>query len=245
MNNNILNKNERRVLASLYHIKEGSINKVAKDTLINRTTLYPILDKLTEKGLVSKIKTEGKTYFQPISKEDFILWTKRREVEIKKENTALLDWVDKESKEKKVTLVSEIKYFEGIEGVKSLYADSWRDNNGKIIYAITDYKNAYDTLGDFFHDDYFQQRIKHGIKVKNLLPESEEGKQDIKDALKLLREMKFIKIFQDLSIEINIYDSKVSIVAFDKKNPSGILIKNEKIASALKNIFEYIWKVSK
>ena len=58
----------------------------------------------------------------------------------------------------------------------------------------------------------------------------------------MLREMKFINLFRDLNIEINIYGDKVSIVAFDEKKPTGVLIKNKKISLAMKEIFEYLWR---
>lgn len=239
---NAINQTEKKILASLYKLERGSVVELAKDTLINRTTLYPILEKLIEKGLVSKIKLEGGTRFQPISKEEFRLWSERKEKELKEKNQEVLDWIGSQSKGEKISLISDVRYFEGEEGVKNLYADSWRNNAGKIIYAITDYKNAYRTLGDFFRNEYFPQRIKRGVQVKNLLPKSKEGAKDFKERKKFLRDMKFIELFQDLNIEINIYDSKVSIVAFDEKNPTGVLIKNEKIAEAIKNIFEYLWK---
>ena len=53
--------------------------------------------------------------------------------------------------------------------------------------------------------------------------------------------VKFIDIFEDLGIEVNIYDDKVSIVAYDKKLPSGVLIKNAKISEAMRKIFQYLW----
>jgi len=240
-----LNENEKKVLASLYKLEDGVVNKIAKDTLINRTTLYPILEKLAEKGLVSKVKIEGKIRFQPISREELKLWAKRKEEELKNANSKLLDWIESQGENKKSSMASEIKYFEGMEGVKNLYSDTWRENNDKIIYAITDYKNAYENMGNFFRKEYFPARIKHGVWVKNLIPESPEGKRDIETAKEMLREMKFVKLFEDLDIEINIYNDKTAIVAFDKKNPSGVIIKNEKIAEAMKSIFEYLWKKTK
>ena len=245
MDNIELNEREKRVLEALYHLENAAISQIAKETLINRTTLYPILEKLIAKGLVSKLLIEGRTLFQPISLEDLKDWMKRKEQEFKKHSEDILGWAKTVKSAKGNSLLSDIKYFEGFEGVKNLYADSWRDNEQKIIYAITDYKSAYATMNDFFQDDYFQARINHGVRVKNILPESAEGRKDLKREKELLREMKFVKIFQDLGIEINIYGSKLSIVAFDKQNPSGVLIKNEKIASAFKNIFEYLWKSGK
>ncbi|TAK95260.1 hypothetical protein EPO05_04650 [Patescibacteria group bacterium] len=242
MDNFELNEREKRVLETLFKLENVPISQIAKETLINRTTLYPILEKLIAKGLVSKLTVESRTLFQPISAEELREWVKRREQEFKKQSEDVLDWAKNIKSSKGNSLFSDIKYFEGLDGVKNLYADSWRDNEQKVIYAITDYKSAYASMSDFFEKDYFKSRIKHGVKVKNILPESVEGRRDVKREKELLREMKFVKIFQDLGIEINIYGPKLSIVAFDKKNPSGVLIKNEKIAEAFKNIFEYLWK---
>ena len=236
---------EKKVLASLYKIGDSTVAEVAKDTLINRTTLYPILEKLLSKGLISKISAEGRVVYQPISQEDFIQWTQRKEKEAQKQATSLSAWIHAQKKNDQPSLISDIKYFEGLEGVKSLYADTWRNNEEKLIYCITDYKSAYEKMGEFFEKEYFPERIKRGVHIKNILPESKIGHDKMKTAKEFLREMKFIKILEDLDIEINVYDNKVAIVAFDKIHPSGILIKNAKIASAMKNIFNYIWKKEK
>ncbi len=241
----VLSENEKKVLASLYRLDECSVGKIAKDTFINRTTLYPILENLAGKGLVSKIKLEGKIIFQPISPEDFRNWAKRKEREFQKNNTGLEKWIGQLNKGKKTSLASEIKYFEGFDGVKNLYADTWRENNEKLIRAITDYEKAYETMNDFFRNEYFPTRVRHGVKVLNLLPRSKAGEDDLKNEKKYLREMRFINLLKDLNVEINIYDSKMAIVAFDKKRPSGVIIKNQKIAEAMKNIFEYLWKTAR
>jgi len=240
----IINPKEKKVLLGLYKLKNASAQSLSKITLINRTTLYPILEKLIVRGLVTKIQTEGRVVFRPISRPEFETWSVRKIEEIKKENKELLDWIGSQAKEDDTSLISDIKFYEGREGVENLYHDSWRDNAEKMIYAITDYKAAYGTLGDFFRNEYFPQRIKHGVRLKNLLPPSPEGERDKKEAEKFLREMKFIDIFKDLNIEINIYGQKVSLVSFDQENPTGILIKNKKIAEAMKNIFEYLWNES-
>ena len=241
-----LSEKEKRVLTGLYKLDDTTVSKLSKEVLINRTTLYPILERLLEKGLVSKLFIEGTTIYQPISLAEFKEWVKRKEQEAIKGVQDLLAWAESQETAEKNTLLSEIKYFEGFEGVKNLYSDTWRDNKGKTIYAITDYEAAYEVMGDdFFRGNYFKARIRHGVKVKNLLPESGIGKRDLKQTKELLREMKFIKLFKELGIEINIYDDKLSIVAFNKESPSGVLIKNNTIAKAFKNIFEYLWKSAK
>lgn len=244
-NSGIINEKEKKVLSCLFKIKKGFVSNIAKETLINRTTLYPILDRLLAKGLVSKIIIEEKIAYQAVSIEEFKHWLLTFEMNTKKQTQNLSQWAETQKKSSTNSLLSDIKYYEGMDGVKNLYADTWRNNKEKMIYAITDYSKAYETMHTFFREEYFKARTQHGVRVKNLIPESKVGRRDLKEAKKLLRQMKFIEIFEDLGIEINIYDSKVMIVAFDQRSPSGILIQNETIAKAFKNIFEYLWKNTK
>ncbi len=243
-NNVILSEKEKRILGSLYRLKAGSVGNIAKETLINRTTLYPILERLLAAGFVTKTTVEGVTIFEPLPFLDAKDLLKRKTKRIVDETADILSWIKDQANAEGNSLISDIKYFSGHEGVQNLYSDTWRDNPKKLIRAITDYHKAYESMGNFFNKDYFQRRIAYGIRIKNLLPDSPEGRRDMKTAKQMLRQMRFIRLFKDLGIELNIYGNKIAIVAFDKDNPSGVLIKNQIIAKAFENIFEHIWELS-
>jgi sugar-specific transcriptional regulator TrmB len=238
----LITPKEKRVLGALYRIGSSSIGTISKETLLNRTALYHTIEELLKKGLVTKINKEGGAYFQPIPLPEYQLWSKRQINSIASQTEELQHWLAAQ-KQNTPTLYSDVKYVEGTEGIKSLYTDTLIDNNEKVIYAITDYDKAYETLGDFFEKEYFPQRMENNIRVKSILSKSARtGKKDVDRSTVLLRDMKFINIFKNLGIEINIYGQKVSIVAFDKIKPSGIIIKNFVVANAFKVLFEYIWK---
>jgi len=240
-----LDNKEKLILSGLYKIGQGSVSMLAKQTLINRTTLYPILEKLILKGLVSKIKTESTTIFEPIPLKDFKAWVKRKEEQVKTEADNLLDWVKDQESEEVGSLLSEIKYFDGKEGLKTLYRDTWAENKSKQIYGATDFVKGYEAMGAKYWEEYFSTRTKHGVQIKSLVPDTVMAKTGDKDSKKYLREMKFVNIFKDLGIEINVYDDKVLFSSFDKDHPNGILIKNKKISEALREIIQYIWKNTK
>lgn len=205
--------------------------------------MYPIIEKLEQKGLVSSLSEEGIKYYQAISKEELIEWTKRKQQEYEEKASSFQGWI--EEQDASPSLATEVKHFVGYDGVKSLYDESWRNNSDKEILAITDYKKAYEVMGDFFRNDYFRRRLRRDVQVKSILPESEIGKQDIPKAKELLRDMRFLKLFEDLGIELNIYDDKIAIVAFDKKRPTGVIIKNQIMANAFKEIFGFLWNKGK
>ncbi|MCB9798785.1 hypothetical protein H6758_03605 [Candidatus Nomurabacteria bacterium] len=240
----LLSEKEKKTLSGLLQNGPSSVSDLSKIILINRTSLYPILEKLLSRGLVSKIQIEGHTVYKALSHQELSSWAKRKQDQTIQETKAFIEWTHTQPRRPQ-TLLSEIKYYEGLDGVMNLYDDTWRDNKEKTIYALTDYEQAYKVVGDeFLRNNYFKKRIEKGVKVKSLLPESAIGKKDISQASALLREMKFIDLFKDLGIEINVYDDKLAIFAFDPKNPSGILIKNNTIANAFKHIFAFLWKSS-
>lgn len=237
-----LNDKERRVMTGLYHLSGCTVADLAKETMINRTTLYPLLEGLIAKGLVSRVTVEDKMLFQAISRTDLEHWIRRKKHEAERAAEESYHWLRHQDQKTQPSLLSEVSYFEGMDGLKSLYADTWRNNNGKMLYCLTDYTSGYAVLDDFLDSDYFPQRVRHGVHVKSLLPDSDIGRREIKRAKALLREMRFLPVFKDLQFEINIYDDKLAIVAFDPKRPSGVLIKNARIAEAMKHIFDYLWK---
>ncbi len=238
---NLINDKERRVMTALYRLGESTINSIAKETLINRTALYHTAKCLFAKGLITEVSKEKVAYWSPISLDDYRAWIDTRIKSLSDQGKEDVERF-KTNRSEKPVLYADVKYFEGQDALKSLYADTWRDNKDKEIRAITDYTSAYETLGKFFEGEYFKDRVREGVRVKNLLPESKYGKRDFKTSKALLRDMKFIDLFRDLGIELNIYQSKVSVVAFDKKHPIGVIIKNDIIANAFRNIFDYLWK---
>lgn len=242
----LLTEKEMRVMGALYQTDYCPVSKLAKETLINRTSLYPIIEGLIKKGLITTSTQNNIAIFEPIKTELFKDWLVNKKKEATRNIEELENWL-KETKSSKhpVSLVSKIKYFEGFEGVKAMYADTWRDNKSKLIRAITDPKAAVDTMGEFFYKKYMPDRIAHGVKVKGIMTDNKEGRHETKQSAKFLREAKLAKgLFENLGIEINIYENKVAITAYDKEKPCGVIIENAKISNAMKNIFEYIWKLN-
>ncbi len=237
-----MSEKERAVFEALASFGPSPVSQIAKDTSLNRTALYHTLTLLEEKGLVSQIKKNDTTLFQSISEEEFEVWSKRKIKSLEEESEKLRGVF---KKKKYPVLHSGIRYFEGKEAVKKLYGETWRENNEKHILAITDYQKAYETMNDFFDEDYFPYRVKAGVSVKSLLPMDKYGKRDKTRAKELLRDMRFSDVFKDLGIEINIFDDKLAIVAFDKKEPMGMILKNKIISDAFRKIFAYLWQNSR
>jgi sugar-specific transcriptional regulator TrmB len=241
MTNNLLSDKESIIFKALARLGPLPISQIAKETELSRTALYHTVGLLTEKGLVTEIKKNSTTLFQPLSKEEFTVWSKNQLKDIGETMESLATSFT----EKTVPVLhSGVRYFEGKEGVKKMYNETWRENKEKHILAITDYKKAYETLDNFFDEEYFPLRVKAGVKVKSLLSMDAYGKRDVERQKELLREMRFSDVFKNLGIELNIFDDKLAIIAFDEKKPMGMILQNKIISQAFKQIFSFLWKES-
>ncbi len=239
----LLTDKERRVLEALFKLGQSPVQMIARETLINRTALYHTLTSLLKKGVLTKIEKDKVSYFEAISLEQYEKWAKSKITRLNEQTQADIEKLSSIKSDKKLSLYADVKYFEGFESVKSLYADTIYNNKEKMLYAITDYDAGYGTLeSDWLENEYLAERVKKGIVVRNIVPNTPLAHKYISSASSMLREISLVNFFNDLGIEINLYDNKMAIIAFDKKHPIGVIIQNEIISKAFKEILRYIWE---
>ena len=238
-----LTSNEAKTYLALVEYGSQAVGPLNKNSGVNRTTLYGVLKSLVKKGFVTSHLNELEiTYYTAVSPQRLISSIDKKEKEIKETKRDIEDILPQlKAIYKGPTTIPRVKFFEGREGIKTLYLETIFNNKEKTIRAITDYEAAYNTFPEFF-EEYFQLRVKNKIKILNILPDSKRGRKDLKRAKALLRQMEFIPIVEKLEIEINVYDDKTAIVSFHPNELHGVLIQSQVIAQAMKNIFNYIWK---
>ena len=77
------------------------ISRLSKETLINRTSLYPIIEGLIKKGLVSSSIQNGIALFEPIKPEFFKDWLSNKKKETSNQITQLENWLKQTKSSKK------------------------------------------------------------------------------------------------------------------------------------------------
>lgn len=243
--NRLVSDKEMRVLECLFRAGEMMVSGISRETLLNRTALYHTLTSLLQKGLVTQVKKNKISYYQSITLDQFKQWNNLHVKYIQEQSNKDIERLKALRIRNNQSLYADVKYFEGMEGMKSLYADTLYNNKERMIYSITDYEGGYGQNGDWFDSEYLPTRVRLGIKVKTILQDTPFGRNYIKSAKEMLRDMNFIQLSDLGGIEICIYDSKIALVVFDAKHPIGIIIQNPIMAHAFKSIFDYIWKTGK
>ncbi|MFH0891393.1 MAG: helix-turn-helix domain-containing protein [Candidatus Falkowbacteria bacterium] len=236
-----LSDKEIKVYLSLLECGAVSVRGLAKLTGLNRGTVYDILKKLQEDGLVSFYHHDTKQRFvaEDPEKLNDIIGKQEREFfrtreKIKEAIPELRSIQDKGETSQPTT-----KFYEGKSGIRTILDDvllAMKDADKKereyYVYSATkassDINNAY--------PEFTANRIKKEIRVKAISLAS-GGK------VSGLDERRWLGTRKDSATFIIIYNGKCAFISRDKKGaPVGVIIENEMIYATQKIIFLALWE---
>lgn len=239
-----LTKQEAKCYLAVYQLKEAKAGELSRYSEIATSNLYPVIESLIKKGLISyKLKNNIKIFIpSPIESINNLIEEKQKKLDEQKEQAQKAILNLKTSKETQT--ISDYRYFEGINGLKSLwneitdYMKGLNEKNTLKIYG-TPLKDIQVLLG--FYDEFHKKRVKLKIPYKLIAN---------KDDSNLIKKRKLegakVKTFElKNEAEISIIGELVSIQTNTGKKPYGFLIKDKKIADIFDQIFEQVWKTAK
>jgi sugar-specific transcriptional regulator TrmB len=232
-----LDENEIQVYLTCLRDKSATVKEIAKETGLIRTTIYGVLDSLTKKGLISKIKKEGVFEFQSASPKEIlnILDTKKALIESILPKLKQLEEFSKE--------IKKIELFEGINGVKTVTNDiiSKANETVKILGAV----NNWISFSEIFSAIYYRKKKEQNVKTKTILTDNKEERLSVKNPDIKNSTFKFIKDVDLTKSSIFIYHDKVSFVEYEREKANGFIIQDKTYNKVMNEIFEKLWKQSK
>lgn len=236
-----LNRKESDLYFAFLSMGSGMVSEIAKKAGINRTSAYDILASLSKKGLVSISGKEPKQEYRCENPEKFLKFI-RQDIEKREEDYRYAELLLPELKSVyKVGTRPQVKFYEGIEGMKQVYEDTLTAS-GPFV-AMASYDDMHKTLKGYF-PDYYRRRAAKGLFVRGIVPATELARERKKMNPFEARELALVpKELFDISPDIEIYDNKVMIASW--KEELGIIIESQEIADALKKLFELAWKEAK
>lgn len=228
---NGLTEKEARVYCACLELGPNIVSEIGKKAGINRVTTYDILDKLIKKGMVNFYNKEGAKYFSPTDPEVVIHEIKRKTSELEKALPYLKSLYG-------TTKHPYIQFFEGIDGIKTIYADTLTSTT-----EILNYANSREIRIHWpnYDEEYVSQRAQRKIMLHGIAPDDEYGKTVQASDWKYYRETRLVPSDQfTFTNEINVYDDKVAITSF-KEELIGMIIESLEIAHTQRDIFKMAW----
>lgn len=228
-----LTDKESKVYLALLELGTSPASDIAERAKLNRVTTYDILECLIERKYVLKHIKERVTLFTAVE-PDYI------RMDIRKKYLDFKEILPELRRLHGSTYIPRIRYYEGIEGVKKVYADTLTAKTELLNYAdsksIREYWPDYDS-------EYVDHRVRSRIYLRGIAPMDDLGKKLVQDNEKKHREIRLVRAgAYAFSNEINIYDDKVSIVSFGKKEVVGMIIESPEIANTQRAIFMMAWE---
>lgn len=229
-----LSENEAKVYLAALNLGPSTILKIARAAETKRTTVYSVIESLKQKGLIN-IELKGwKKLFVAENPEklDSILENKR--IELKDSLPELMAVYNLKGGE------GFIKYYEGLEAVKSIYENILKDVNIHDDYSVVSNMDDWLKLDKKFFLDFIKRRAKLNINIRLLLQDSKVAR-DFKKAEKNYNEK--VKILpKETSLTTNLIVIPKKVVIQQLTPPiMAIVIENKSIIKAHQEMFEIIW----
>lgn len=234
-----LSEKEAAVYLAMLRVDYVTVSEIAKATGVNRTTVYPVLESLEEKGLVKEIEIKGKNYHQAEAPEALHTFIEKRKLFLSEQSLKLRDFIPKiKSQMRGAGEKPIVKYFEGKQGVldatDAFISTATKD---KKMYSI--YPN--DKLREIFSDNelskYRKERKNKGIDILAIYTSSiPRPTTDLKTkSTRILFNSKKYPIKSDIAV----YGDKVRIAILGKE-VSALFIQSKDLADTIRSLIHYI-----
>lgn len=239
-----LSDKEAKIYLTLLELGMATVFETAKQSGINRSSAYVVLESLKKKGLVG-ISDDKKVRNYIAANPDTLFFAAkenaRKHDSIKSNIESIipeLKTLYKGSKHRPV-----VKMFEGENGAREVYLDLF-STQAKDLKTIANPLSIFKRVPDFIQNQD-AERGRRGIKMYAINPATKEMIKLYKNISPnkpyeqaIIPENKFI-----FSSDMGIYGDKVSFVS--PKDNYGIIIENKDIANLLRTCFDLAWEESK
>lgn len=230
-----LSKSEIEIYLRLLKLGESKVNKIKENLNFPRSTIYATLDSLIQKGYVCYVIKSGVKYFEAVNPKRILLNLQEKEKNFQ-EILSQLEKIYRVSSEKPF-----VEIYEGKEGLKTIFETVKKDNpSEEFVISNTEIFK----LLEFYFPHYMEEKRKLGIKTKAIGPKSKDVEKYLKELKEKIRgqEIRFLPESFALDSRIQIYNDKTIIINEEKESLMSISIKDKKVASTMKKIFDNLWK---
>lgn len=234
-----LSETEAKIYHAVLALEDAPVDKISRRSGTNRTSTYPVLERLEKMGLVGRLKKKGKTIYRAAAPEKFIDILEDKKDKIK---SALPDL-------KSLFALQEgrpsVQLFEGVEGLKTVLNMILNEATTEVL-IFSDGESFLKKIPGWA-DAYVLKRAKKNIRTRLVLKSSDYNIQAVRNIREGKTEkakttrMRLLPESYDLDDSgFDIYNNKVVFYSFDKQNVA-IVIESKIISRLMRVNFEILW----
>ena len=226
------NNKEIQVYLSLLKIGETTATKIYRETKIERTLVYYIVEKLINKGLASfKLKNNVKYYSASNPKR--ILEEIREKEKSFLRVLPFLEQIRKQTYEEDVR----VDIYKETGGLKAVMNDMFKQAREFLVLGEQGQIQKHYPI---IYQQYLRKLKDNKVKEKVIL------REDLRRKIWKSKNSEFRYISKDLVSPTTtlIYDDK-SLITIWEKPIFNILITSKKVADSFRSYFKLLWKIAK
>ncbi|MFH1542904.1 MAG: helix-turn-helix domain-containing protein [Patescibacteria group bacterium] len=242
-----LSPSEVKIYLALLRLGDTTVNEIAKDTRIKRTTIYPFLDSLRDKGLIEWGLQKYNRKARAKEPQQLIRFAEAQERSFGRAVLKLNDQIKDIEKIYSPNLKDvEVKYFEGVKECHKMLLELYNINGNMYTYSSW-MKYQYlehEWCENFYNELYKQKGMKSNIQI---VSGTEHNLWHAREYVKEARYGKtyFPRFIQPKKYYINIdtflFNDIKLILSFKNVKPNGIYIKNKDLAQSEKAVFKVLY----
>jgi len=230
-----LTKTEEKVYLALVRSGESNAADLIKKTQLHRTTVYDVLDRLIEKGVVSFVTKNKIKFYSSLDPSRFLDMLSEERAEIEKKQVLAKELISKiHSIEKQANVKSIAQIFLGANGKKAVMQDLINEGKDFIEFGA---EGRFEDEMSTYTKQWAEQRRKKKIKAKLLF------RKGVEVPTWDLNEIRFVTQEYQSPAATIVYGNKVAIF-IDEEPSLIILIESEKLAKSYRNYFDMLWKIA-
>ncbi len=232
-----LNEKEAKVYLACLSLGPTTVLKIAGVTEIKRPSVYPIIERLKQLGLMSEEIRGFKTFYRTESPEKLELILEERKAKFK---NALPDFSQLYNLQGQHDV---IKRFEGLLAVKTVYDDLLRNIKPHEDYLIIADQEKWLKLDEEFFSDFARRRAKLPINIRALQVDTVTGQWWKKHEKNFNTKVKLLPK-NISSMATNVVITPQTLLIHQIIPPvTALVIENKSAIRLHQQLFEVIWQL--
>ncbi len=226
---------EAKVYLTLLKLGPCRVGAILKTLNVHKATLYNVLQRLVEKGLVGYVIKEKKRYFEASDPEQLLYLLKEKEERIKKA-LPILKRMSTSAKKQEV-----IVYY-GKNGIKTALEKMLEELKPNGRYYDFGVSGLFKKVLPYYWEKWQLMKRKYKIKSYCIFNESLKGSELIK---KYYGEYRFVPAKYLSLTDTMIYKDIVLLLIWTAEPPIAVRIKNKDNAESYLRQFKLMWRYAK
>jgi len=225
-----------------YSLGPSSINVIAKQAKIERSTAYLIAQEMINKGFIIEDFKQYNKSLTTIEPKTLLRMVAAKQRKIGRHELALKENLpDLQALYQASEIRPKVRTYEGRSGIIAVWKDILSVSQEVLLWTNQETETKFFT--NEHHKLFIQERLRKTIPLRVLAVNNKKGAELIKIDKVSLRETKLLPKNISFSAETYIYGNKFAVIDYNKDS-IGIVIESEPIIKAQRAIFEMTWKTS-